>query len=50
MKDAPSTDVVVPRGIALSSFYRCGDLHRLDPVTPADLGRESRIVSSPSEA
>ena len=41
MKDASSTDVVVHRGVALSSFYQCGDLYRLDPVTLADLGKES---------
>jgi carotenoid cleavage dioxygenase len=40
MKDASSTDVVVQRGVALSSFYQCGDLYRLDPVTLEDLGRE----------
>lgn len=33
MKDSSSTDVVVHRGMALSSFYQCGDLYRLDPVT-----------------
>ncbi len=33
MKDSSSTDVVVHRGKALSSFYQCGDLYRLDPVT-----------------
>lgn len=26
MKDASSTDVIVHRGIALTSFYQCGDL------------------------
>ena len=41
LKDASSTDVVVQRGIALSSFYQCGDLYRLDPLTLEDLGRES---------
>lgn len=41
MKDASSTDVVVQRGLALSSFYQCGDLYRLDPRTLEDLGRES---------
>jgi carotenoid cleavage dioxygenase len=41
MKDASSTDVVVHRGVALSSFYQCGDLYRLDPLTLEDLGRES---------
>jgi len=41
MKDASSTDVVVHGGVALSSFYQCGDLYRLDPRTLDDLGRES---------
>ena len=40
MKDASSTDVVVHRGAALSSFYQCGDLYRLDPVTLETLGVE----------
>ena len=39
MKDASSTDVVVHRGIALSSFWQCGDLYQLDPRTLDDLGR-----------
>ena len=33
MKDASSTDVVVHRGTALTSFYQCGDLYRIDPCT-----------------
>ncbi|MEO8163134.1 MAG: carotenoid oxygenase family protein, partial [Ilumatobacteraceae bacterium] len=41
MKDASSTDVVIHNGVALTSFYQCGDLYRLDPLTLADLGRES---------
>lgn len=41
MKDASSTDVVVHNGIALTSFYQCGDLYRLDPLTLTDMGRES---------
>jgi carotenoid cleavage dioxygenase len=41
MKDAASTDVVVHRGVALASFYQCGDLYRLDPFSLADLGKES---------
>jgi carotenoid cleavage dioxygenase len=41
MKDASSTDVVVHHGVVLSSFYQCGDLYRLDPLTLADRGRES---------
>ena len=38
MKDASSTDVVVHRGEALTSFWMCGDLYRLDPVTLEPLG------------
>ncbi len=41
MKDNASTDVIVHRGRALASFYQCGDLYALDPITLADLGRES---------
>ena len=33
MKDAASTDVVVHAGQALASFYQCGELYRLDPVS-----------------
>ncbi len=33
MKDASSTDVVVHAGMALTSFYQCGDLYQLDPLT-----------------
>lgn len=40
MKDASSTDVVVHRGVALSSHYQCGDLYRVDPYTGATLGKE----------
>lgn len=41
MKDASSTDVVVHRGTALTSFYQCGDLYRVDPFTAQTLGKES---------
>jgi carotenoid cleavage dioxygenase len=41
MKDASSTDVIVHRGVALTSFYQCGDLYRLDPSTAETLGKES---------
>ncbi len=41
LKDASSTDVVVHGGVAKSSFYQCGDLYRLDPITLADLGRDA---------
>lgn len=33
MKDASSTDVIVHRGEALTTFYQCGDAYRLDPFT-----------------
>jgi carotenoid cleavage dioxygenase len=41
MKDASSTDVIVHRGTALTSFYQCGDLYRLDPYSGDTLGTES---------
>lgn len=39
MKDASSTDIVVHGGVALSSFYQCGDLYQMDPLTLDDRGR-----------
>ena len=39
MKDAASTDVIVHAGVAVASFYQCGDLYRLDPLTLNDLGK-----------
>ncbi|WP_343602429.1 carotenoid oxygenase family protein [Mycobacterium sp.] len=47
LKDASSTDVVVHRGIALTSFYQCGDLYRLDPYSAETLGKESWHGSFP---
>jgi carotenoid cleavage dioxygenase-like enzyme len=41
MKDASSTDVIVHRGTALTSFYQCGDLYRLNPYSGDTLGKES---------
>ncbi|MFT4288751.1 carotenoid oxygenase family protein [Nocardioides sp.] len=41
LKDASSTDVVVHRGYALTSFYQCGDLYKLDPYTADTLGKET---------
>ena len=38
MKDASSTDVAVHGGVALSTFYQCGDAYQLDPVTLEDRG------------
>jgi carotenoid cleavage dioxygenase len=49
MKDASSTDVVVHRGAALTSFYQCGDLYRVDPYTGATLGTESWHGEFPSD-
>lgn len=40
MKDASSTDVLVHRGVALTSHYQCGDLYRVDPFTGDTLGKE----------
>ncbi|MFZ2241236.1 MAG: carotenoid oxygenase family protein [Gordonia amarae] len=40
MKDASSTDVVVHRGRALTSFWMCGDLYRVDPFSARTLGKE----------
>lgn len=33
MKDASSTDVVVHNGVALTTFYLCGEAYQLDPVS-----------------
>lgn len=41
MKDASSTDVVVHAGVALTSFWQCGDVYQLDPLTLSDQGRAS---------
>ncbi len=49
MKDSSSTDVVVHRGMALSSFYQCGDLYRLDPQTLEPDGVETWGGAFPAE-
>ena len=41
LKDASSTDVVLHRGTALTSFYQCGDLYRIDPYTGETRGKET---------
>ena len=38
MKDASSTDVIVHNGVALTTFYQCGDAYLLDPTTLAPRG------------
>ncbi|AMO59695.1 lignostilbene-alpha,beta-dioxygenase-like protein [Mycolicibacterium phlei] len=49
MKDASSTDVVVHRGTALTSFWQCGDLYRLNPYTAETLGKEDFNGGFPSD-
>jgi carotenoid cleavage dioxygenase-like enzyme len=49
MKDASSTDVIVHRGVALTSFYQCGDLYRVDPRTADTLGKETWNGRFPSD-
>jgi carotenoid cleavage dioxygenase-like enzyme len=49
MKDAASTDVIVHAGVAVASFYQCGDLYRLDPLTLDDLGKCSWGGSFPGD-
>lgn len=49
MKDASSTDVVVHGGKALTSFYLCGDLYRLDPWTLQQEGRADFGGAFPDE-
>jgi len=43
MKDASSTDVVVHNGVALSTFYQCGDAYQLDPASLDPLGPASWV-------
>ena len=50
MKDASSTDVVMHNGVALTSFYQCGDLYRLNPTTLETLGKATWHGKFPSEA
>jgi len=49
MKDAASTDVVVHAGVAVASFWQCGDLYRLDPLTLDDLGKSTWGGSFPAD-
>ena len=43
LKDASSTDVIVHGGMALSTFYQCGEGYRLDPYTLQQLGTEQWV-------
>ena len=49
MKDNASTDVIVHGGVALASFYQCGELYRLDPRTLEDLGKSDWNGRFPKE-
>ncbi len=49
MKDASSTDVVMHNGVALTSFYQCGDLYRLSPTTLETLGKADWHGRFPSD-
>ncbi|RSM91602.1 apocarotenoid-15,15'-oxygenase [Kibdelosporangium aridum] len=49
MKDASSTDVVLHNGVALTSFYQCGDLYRLSPTTLETLGKATWNGKFPSD-
>ncbi|MEE2031706.1 carotenoid oxygenase family protein [Rhodococcus chondri] len=48
MKDASSTDVTVHNGVALTSFWQCGDLYRLDPASLETLGKAEWCGDFPS--
>lgn len=49
LKDSSSTDVAVHNGHALTSFYQCGDLYKLDPVSLETLGKSSWNGQFPSD-
>jgi carotenoid cleavage dioxygenase-like enzyme len=49
MKDAASTDVVVHNGLALATFFQCGDAHQLDPITLEDRGKARWTRRSPGD-
>ena len=49
MKDNASTDVIVHGGVALASFYQCGELYGVDPHTLDDRGVTSWNGRFPTE-
>ncbi|WP_024794376.1 carotenoid oxygenase family protein [Tomitella biformata] len=49
LKDSSSTDVSLHAGVALTSFYQCGDLYRLNPVTLETLGKSTWNGDFPSD-
>jgi len=48
MKDSSSTDVIVHNGVALTSFWQCGDVYQMDPMTLADMGKADWVSQFPS--
>ena len=48
MKDASSTDIIVHNGVALTSFWQCGDVYQLDPRSLADGGKAAWVADFPS--
>ena len=48
MKDASSTDVIVHNGLALTSFWQCGDIYQLDPRTLSQRGKAPWVADFPS--
>jgi len=48
MKDSSSTDVIVHNGVALTSFWQCGDVYQMDPMTLADMGKAAWVNQFPS--
>ncbi len=49
MKDNASTDVIVHNGVALASFFQCGELYQLDPLTLTDLGKATWAGRFPAD-
>jgi carotenoid cleavage dioxygenase-like enzyme len=43
LKDASSTDIITHNGVALSTFYQCGEAYCLDPETLETLGVASWV-------
>lgn len=41
LKDSSSTDVVVHGGVAVTSFYQCGEIYEHDPKTLEKIGKAS---------
>lgn len=48
MKDSSSTDVIVHNGVALTSFWQCGDVYQMDPITLDDKGKAPWVNPFPS--